>query len=241
MKFFGDEVGIEFVSFGFAHILLFVFVILGTALIIIFRKQLRNWKHERKAMKIVAATALVWELGLYAWYIFNGTWTWEGSLPIGLCAFTLYIGIFALYFKKFQLFAVGYFWTWGAIASVLFPDILFSYDRYRFYQFMFGHVNFFLMFIYMIFVYKWYPTWDSWKRSCIALISIVFILIIASNATGANLMFMLESDGTPFEIFEGYGYALYLLGVISMSFGIILIWMVPFAIYHKRNKKVEIN
>ena len=241
MKFFGDEVGIEFVSFGFAHILLFIGVFIGATLIIVFREQIRNYKYERKIAKIVAVTALVWELGLYTWKIGNGIWEWADALPIGLCAFTLYIAIFALYFKKFKLFAIGYFWTWSAIASVLFPDILFSYDRYRFYQFMLGHINFFLMFVYMIFVYKWYPTWKSWKRSCITLSTIVVILIIASNATNANLMFMLNGDGSPFEMFEGYGYAVYLLGVVSMSFVIILIWMIPFAIYHKRNKKVEID
>ena len=237
--FFSDDVGIEFSAFSFVHILLFIGIILGSTLIFIFRKRIREWKHERQFAKTVAILAFVWELLLYLWYIVNGIWTPEHSLPIGLCAFVLYIGIFSLYFKNYKLFAVGYFWTWGAIASVLFPDIAFSYDRFRFYQFMLGHMNFFWMFLYMIFVYKWYPNWQDWKRSCITLSIIVLILIITSNITNANLMFMLRSDGTPFEIFEGYGYAVYLIGVISLSFIVIFIWFLPFMLYHRRNKKIE--
>jgi len=65
---------------------------------------------------------------------------------------------------------------------------------------------------------------------------IVVILIIASNVTGENLMYMLNGDGTPFEMFEQFGYIGYLVGVLTMSFGIILIWFLPFIIYHKRKK-----
>jgi len=236
-EFFSNTVGRELSWFSIEHIALFVFVIIGAILIITFRTQIRNYKHERKVAKIVAIAAFLWEIALYLWMAGNGEYTIPHSLPIGLCAFTLYIGIFALYFKNFGLFEIGYFWTWGAIASILFPDILYSVDRFRFYQFTLGHINFFLMFIYMIFVYQWYPTWKSWKKSCITLTIIVFILIIASNITNENLMYMLNADDTPFSMFEGNGYFLYLLGVISMSFGIIFVWFTPFMLYHRKNNK----
>lgn len=234
MKFFGDEVGIEFVAFNYIHIMLFVLIIIGASLIFIYRVKLRNWKHERLFAKTVAISAFVWELLLYLWYIVNGTWTWAHSLPLSLCAFTLFIGIYALYTKKYKLFAIGYFWTWGALASILFPDIPYSVDRFRFYQFIFGHMNFFFMYIYMILVYQWYPNWKDWKQSCLVLTTIVIVLIIASNLTGENLMFMLNGDGSPFEMFEQFGYIGYLIGVVTMSYAIIFIWFLPFVIYHKR-------
>ncbi len=236
MKFFSDDIGLIFEPYNGIHLALILLVILGVVLIFRYRNSLRVYKYERRVAKIIAVSALIWEISLYAWFIGNGIWTVEHSLPIGLCAFTLYLAIFALYFKKYSLFAIGYFWTWGAIASVLFPDIPYSIDRFRFYQFMFGHLNFFFMYIYMIFVYKWYPTFSDWKKSCITLTIIVFILIATSNIFDINFMFMLNGAGTPFEVFEPFGYLGYLIGVILLSFSIIYIWYIPFMIYHKSHK-----
>jgi hypothetical integral membrane protein (TIGR02206 family) len=215
--------------------LLFVWIFLGIFIIFIFRKKIRKLKNERKIAMIIAGFAFLWEVGLYVWKIAHGATEWDEFLPIGLCAFTLFIGIIALFFKKFSLFEIGYFWTWGALASILFPDILFSYDRYRFYQFMIGHSFFFFMYIYMIFIYRWYPTWKSWRKSVITLVIVTIILIIISNITNKNLMFMLNSEGSPFGMFEGNGYLLYLVGVILMSFAICTIWYLPFFIYNKKN------
>ena len=147
--------------------------------------------------------------------------------------------MFALFFKKIGVFEIGYLWTWGALASILFPDIAYSFDRFRFYQFMIGHMFFFFMYMYMLFVYKWYPTWKSWRKSVITLITIVIILIVISNITNENLMYMLDADGTPFSIFEGHGYAVYLIGVISLSFAIVFIWFTPFLIARKYQKKLQ--
>lgn len=237
--FFSDTVGEVFEAFSFLHILLFIFTIVGITFIIIFRIKIREYKYERRIAKGMALFALVWEFALYAWKISNGETDWLEILPIGLCAFTLYLGIAALFFKKFSLFEIGYFWTWGALASILFPDILYSFDRFRFYQFMIGHLFFFLMYMYMIFVYKWYPTWKSWRKSVITLVIIVIILAVISNLTNENLMFMLESEGTPFSIFEGHGYFVYMLGVVSLSFAIIFVWFIPFLIVHKSLNKLH--
>lgn len=240
--FFSDEIGVEFIPFGLLHLLLFAIVIIGSSFIIIYRRKIREYKFERRIAKSIAVFAFSWEIALYVWYLINGIWEWEHSLPISLCAFTLFIGIFSLIFKKFSLFEIGYFWTWGAIASVLFPDIPYSFDRFRFYQFMFGHMLFFFMYVYMISVYKWYPNWKSWKKSCITLTTIVIILIITSNVTGKNLMFMLNGAGSPFEMFEGGSYFMYLFGVITMSFSIIFIWFIPWIFYHRvKNRKTKIE
>lgn len=231
--FFSDDVGRVFEPFSFLHILLFILIIAGIVLLYVFRERIRNHPKERYIAKGMALFALIWEFALYAWKLGNGFRDPVDILPIGLCAFTLYFGMFALFFKKKIVFEIGYFWTWGALASVLFPDITYSIDRFRFYQFMIGHMFFFFMYIYMIFVYQWYPTWKSWRKSVITLVSITILMIILSNLFQENLMFMLESDGTPFSMFEGHGYALYLIGVISLSFVIMTVWFTPFLIRNK--------
>lgn len=234
--FFTDEVGLIFEPFGWLHISLFIIVITGVLLIVYFRKVLRNHPKERTIAIVIASFAFVWEIGLYAWKIGNGLWSWDDGLPLGLCGLTLYVAIFAMYFKKFSLFEIGYYWTWGAIASVLFPDILYSIDRFRFYQFMFGHMFFFFMFVYMIAVYQWYPTWKSWRKSVLTLSLITVILTITSFITDTNLMFMRESEGTPLELFEGGPYIFYFIGVVGLAFIIMTVWQLPWHFYHKRTK-----
>ena len=238
--FFTDEVGIVFEPFSLLHYTLFFLVGIGILIIFVFRKRIREYRYERRVAIAMASFSFIWELSLYAWKIGNGIVSWGDILPIGLCGFTLYIGIFAMLFKSKILFEIGYFWTWGAIASVLFPDIAFSIDRFRFYQFMIGHMFFFFLYMYMIFVYKWYPTIKSWRKSIITLITVTVILILFSNITNKNLMFMLNSEGTPFSIFEGHGYVLYLTGVILLSFCICTIWYIPFIFINKNIKKKSV-
>ena len=238
--FFSDEVGVVFEPFSLVHMILFICIFLGIGLIYINRKRLRNHPKERLIAKSMALFAFTWELTLYLWKIVAAQErAWDQILPIGLCAFTLYLGIYALFFKSKTAFLIGYFWTWGAIASVLFPDIPYSYDRFRFYQFMIGHMFFFFMYVYMLIVYQWYPTLKDWKRSATVLLSITLILIIISNITKRNLMFMLDADGTPFTMFEGHGYGFYLIGVITLSFAIVFVWGIPFYLYHRKKQSLH--
>lgn len=235
--FFSDTLGRVFEPFSLLHLLLFVLIVLGVGLIFLFRKKIRQSRHERLIAKGMALFALFWEFSLYAWKLANGNRDWADILPIGLCAFTLYVGMFALFFKKKTAFEIGYFWTWGALASVLFPDISYSWDRFRFYQFMFGHMFFFFMYMYMIFVYRWYPTIKSWRKSVITLFSLTLVLIAVSNLTDKNLMFMLNGEDTPFQIFEGHGYFLYLVQVIGLSLVLMTVWYLPFYFVHKLQKE----
>lgn len=237
--FFSDVAGVEFQPFGFLHILFMILVILGSVLIYIYRDWLRNHPKERWIAVSLVLFGLFWELALYVWKIAHSDWTWYGGIPFfSLCGMTLYVGMAALLFKNFRLFEIGYFWTWGAIASVLFPDILHSYDRFRFYQFMFGHMAFFYMFIYMIFIYRWRVTWKSFQLSTTTLFVIAILYTAMSNLTGENLMFMLRSDGTPLSMFEGGPYIFYVIGTIVLSFVVMAVWMVPFHVTSKQTKSV---
>jgi hypothetical integral membrane protein (TIGR02206 family) len=236
--FFSDTVGLVFEPFGFLHIVLFIFVALGVFMIVCFKDRIAQWKHERILAISMASFALLWEISLYLWKIGNGLWTWDDGLPLGLCGMTLYVAMVAMSFHKKSWFEVGYYWTWGAIASVLFPDIPYSFDRFRFYQFMFGHMFFFFMYVYMIAVYRWIPTWKSWRKSVGILFVITLFYILLSNLTDTNIMFMREADGTPLSIFEGGSYLFYVSGVIGLAIILMTLWQLPWELF-KRNQKAK--
>ncbi len=234
--FFSDVTGLELAEFGLLHISLILLIILGSVLIYIYRDKLRNYKHEKRVRYTMASFALLFEFSLYAWKIGNGIWTWEDGLPIGVCGLTLYLAIIAMYTKKFNIFEIGIFWSFGAVASVMFPDTPYSVDRFRFYQYMFGHMFFFFMYIYMLFVLEFVPTFKSFKKSYIVMFITAVTLLAVNSILNTNFFYLVESDETPFEIFEGNGQALYLIGIYIAVSLLMSIWYLPFYVYNKKHK-----
>ena len=55
--------------------------------------------------------------------------------------------------------------------------------------------------------------------------------------TNANFFFLIRADGTPFEIFEGHGYPLYLAGVVSLSLLVLYLWYLPVKFFMSPERK----
>jgi len=226
--FFSNSVGIPLKPFDAYHLLSLGLIVLTVFLIYQNKDKLRTWKHEKTFRYSLGVFSILWEIALHLWQYGNGMWTWADSAPIGLCFFSLAMGIYVMFTKSFRVFEIGYFWAIGGVASILFPDIAYGPDRFRFYQYVLGHLGFFTMFMYMLFVHNYHPTAQSLKRSIIYLSAIVFVFVLPVNwLTGANFLFVIRADGTPFEIFEGYGYPLYLSGVVCLSLIVMYLWYIP--------------
>jgi len=236
--FFTDQVGIEFQEYGIWHILPLAVIVLGVILIYLFRNKLRNYKHEKYIRYGMATFAIIMELSLHAWKIGTGTWHFPDSLPIGLCAFSLFMSIYVLFTKSWKVFEIAYFWSLGGLVSVLFPDILFGPDRFRYYQFLLSHMIFFWGFMYMMFVHGYIPTNKSFKKSFLLLLGMVTIVIIPLNfAWNANFMYLRTPGDTPFLLFDGHGYLFYAVACITLSALVIAAWYSPIWIYHQIQKK----
>lgn len=235
--FFSDEIGIMFQEYGIWHLLPLLFITLGVIVIYIFRKQLRDYKYEKYVRYGMAMFAIVMELSLHVWKIINGTWHFPDSLPIGLCAFSLFMSIYVLFTKSWKVFEIAYFWSLGGLVSVLFPDILFGPDRFRYYQFLFSHMIFFWGFMYMMFVHGYIPNNKSFKKSFILLTLLVLFVIIPINFWwNANYMYLRTPGDTPFLLFDGHGYFIYALGCIGLAMTVITLWYSPIWIWRKITK-----
>ena len=239
--FFSHEVGMQFQEFGIGHIMTFVITIVGLILLYIYRKQLKNYKYEKQLRWGIAIFALVWEIGLYIFRLTeNPVPPWNDIVPFGsLCGIALFVGMAVLVTKSYKLYEIGYFWTFGAIASLLFPDIAYSFDRYRFYQFMIGHSLFFYMFAYMMFVHNFIPTLKSYGKSVLTLFIITITYIGVNALLDVNFLFLAESEGTPFEIFEFGSQFLYIVLVIISAGVLMFIWLGIARLYKKLSKSPE--
>lgn len=169
--------------------------------------------------------------------MYHGNWDFANSLPFHLCRLTNYLGIIAMFTKSYRIFEVAYFWCLGGVVSILFPDILHGTDRYRYFHFIISHILFFYMYMYMLFVLKFELSFKSFKKSYFTLLGLVLIVIIPiNNIFDMNYMYLLYPADTPFSIFGGNGYFLYLIGCLSLSMIVMFLWYLPIYFYNRTKK-----
>jgi len=58
------------------------------------------------------------EVSLQLWLVLNGNWTAKANLPVGLCSFSLYLGVFVMFTKNYKVFEIAYFWSIGGVILV---------------------------------------------------------------------------------------------------------------------------
>ncbi|QMS85799.1 TIGR02206 family membrane protein [Candidatus Xianfuyuplasma coldseepsis] len=227
-----------FTVFGWNHIIPLLAIIVGVYLIYHYRYELRNYKYERRVRYGIAIFAILLEVSFQLWQMFHGQWDFADSLPLHLCRLTSYLGIYIMFSKNTKVFEIAYFWSLAGVVSILFPDILHGADRYRYYHFMMSHILFFYMYMYLLFVLDFRLTFKSFKKSFITLFVLaVGIIIPINNIFNMNYMYLLEPGDTPFTIFEGHGYLLYVIGCIGLTMVVITLWYLPIHFYNRYRKE----
>jgi uncharacterized membrane protein YwaF len=88
----------------------------------------------------------------------------------------------------------------------------------------------------MLFVLEFVPTFKSFKKSYIVMFITAVTLLAVNSILNTNFFYLVESDETPFEIFEGNGQALYLIGIYIAVSLLMSIWYLPFYVYNKKHK-----
>ncbi|MCD6482228.1 MAG: TIGR02206 family membrane protein [Candidatus Izimaplasma sp.] len=236
--FFGDTVGIEFVAWEIYHFIPMALVVIGVLLIYLFKDKIKASGYDKRIRYTLGTLGIISEVSLQIWLIANGNWTAKANLPIGLCSFSLYLGVYVMFTKNWKVFEIAYFWSLGGVISVLFPDILYGPDNFRYYNFLFLHMIFFFMYMYMLFVNDYIPTFSSFKKSFVLLLIVVLFVIVPLNLIfGTNFMYLLEPGDTPFGIFWGHGYPIYLTGCILLAMIVMTLWYAPLAVYYKLKAK----
>lgn len=237
--FFTDKLGIELGFFGPWHLLQILITIVVVYLIFKYRNELQDYTHEKRIRYIVASILLLIELSIHVWGIYNNTWTLKHSLPLDLCTINIYGSIILMFTKNRKLFNIIYFWGFGALLSIIFPDILFGPDRYRYYQFFYAHMGFLWIYMYMIFVHGFNPNVKQFIRSSGYLFVLAILIVLPINILiGENYMFVLRGEGTPLEILEPLGQFIYTIGTIIVITLVAMIWYGPMYLYLKKVNRI---
>lgn len=136
----GQGETVEFTYFSLAHILPIAIMLAVIGLIIIFRKKLRNCKHEDKIRLTLGFILIITEM-TYFWRL-AGVESLNSSavdhLPITVCGWAIIFSTFLVLTKNKTLYDIVYFWVFaGSTFGILTPTVI-TYcgpTRIRYYQF----------------------------------------------------------------------------------------------------------
>jgi len=237
-SFFSGSRGIDdsILSFIIPYLLVITFV----TLVIVFRKALRNYKHEKVVRYSIVTFAMITELIFFWWmftteahYSFKEFFVDKSMLPIHACAMALWLMVYAGYTKNQKVFRIGFYLAiMGPLLTLFAGTVDYSLDRFRYWHFYQGHINTFVIAHYLMFVNKLKISKGDWKRATIFVYIIAVFLAIPINAiTGSDYLYVYNTHGSPFEIIENW-----VLALAAAALMIIILFRLIEYIYLEKNK-----
>ncbi len=198
--FFGQGEEVEFRYFSLAHILPIVMLLGVIALLVIYGKKVKDWKHEGKLRLGLALTLIITEMS-YFWRLV-GVESLNANpvdhLPITVCGWAIIFSSYLIVTKSQNLFDIVYFWVFaGSTFGLLTPTVI-TYcgpTRFRYYQFWLEHTLGYVVLFYMMFVHGMRPNIKSMIKSYCALVVLGTVAIVANSMLpGANYLFMAMTE-----------------------------------------------
>ena len=199
--FFGSRPG-SFHTFGIEHFIPLILLGISIFLVIFFSKKLKEWKHEPKLRIIFAVLMLISEMSYFWRLLYTRNGNVRDHLPITVCGIATIMCSICLMTKTKFLFEISYFWVLGSsLLALIMPTVISETgpEFFRYYQFWFQHSSIFIAVFYMIFVFKWRPTWFSMAKAAAAftvLLGLAFL--VNASIAGANYLFIgVVDEGNP--------------------------------------------
>ncbi|MDG5789561.1 TIGR02206 family membrane protein [Evansella sp. AB-P1] len=216
-----------------AHIIVLIVFVLSMVWIYFHR----NKQYMRHVRWIIFVLLIFSEISLIAWTIYHGLWSVRFHLPLNLCTISLYVTAFMIVFRSYAIFEIVYFFgVGGAIQALLTPDLFYTFPHFRFLHFFIAHIAIILGIFYMVFVYKFRPTFRSMIKSFVALNVIAFIVFWVNIMTGANYMFLARKPEGP-SILDLLGpYPWYILSLELVAIVMFILLYLPFYILQKKEE-----
>lgn len=219
-SFFSGKPELPFSDYGLAHTVMIMLFLTVAALIIGYRTVLRDNPREKQFRIAAGIFALLLEAGFKVWLFIHGRLTFPDILSLDLCYITLLLSSAAFIIGSRNIFNILWFWWFGGILSILFPDMgteSFSFDRFRFYHYFLVHSFFVWMNIYYLFVKQNIPTKKSAAQSLLLLVLLVFFTLSMDCIFKQNFMFLCDPPFDADFIMRIYNYSHAVYSTIYVS------------------------
>jgi hypothetical integral membrane protein (TIGR02206 family) len=224
-------------QFSLPHLAAIAALLVLAALIIAFRKRLAAWQGEGRLRLAATIVAVVFEVSLHVIIWIERGWVAfvANSIPLDLCAISLWLSVVLNATGRRWLFDLVYFWGWGAVASFAFADTQgASWNTWHYYQYFIVHG-------YILLTMTWFAAVKGYRPDLRSLVRAVAVLLPLSLGIrlldlafrgppwNFNFSFMVSPPdvGTPLDAF-GTGWGYYLL-FASLVLGVLALVAVPWS------------
>jgi hypothetical integral membrane protein (TIGR02206 family) len=212
--------------FSYSHIAALM-VFLMTLIIMVYSFQ--KWKNQRgeKTIGWILLSLLVGSEVFYQlWAISYGVWDSRETLPLHLCSFSTFFGIY-LFFKRNNVLFYFYFYIgfFPPILALVTPDLLFEFPHFRYFKFFIHHMAIPLMAVYLLLTKKYILSIKSIVYGLLTLNLMILPIGLINKWIGSNYFFLAgPPEGDTALSFFGEG----IMYFINLEFAAFILFFISF-------------
>lgn len=236
----------HFEMFGQQHMLVLYTIATFLLLIVIFRNKIKT--KTSRIIKITASiVAITFEIFFHVWNYVNRNNFISSLFYFDLCSITfilsciLNLAINLSSNKRYAIFELIYFWNIGAIGAIIFPNIVCSANKFRFYHFFITHAYILLTTFYGVVIEKYKITLKSYFRSLKVLYICALFVFFVDHIFKQNYMFLLHAPESVSPLRYLGGGIKYYLNFMLLGATVLFIFYLPFGITNSIVKAKKIN
>ncbi len=227
--------GLESSVFSY-YIVPWIILLVVICLIVIFRKQLRNSKKERKVRLGITVFFVTMEIFYWFWRFSD----YDYSIPHELATLLLqactisfwFVAISNIINKEKLARIVIFLGILGPLMTLTIgPYTARSFDNFRYWHFYLSHLYTLSMMFYYLIIKQPKLTWKDFKISFVFMFIYAVIAIIINITVGTtNILYLYNADQTPFKNwFWG-------ISIPTIAIG----FFIPFYLFHYfKNEKID--
>ncbi len=211
-------------------ILVFLIIFLYT-----YRKKLQDHPFRNKIRIAMAVLLLLAEVALQAWYIANGIWAADRSLPLHLCSAAVVLCPIMLITRKYRLYEVLFFWgIAGTTQAIVTPDLWYAFPHFIFFQYFFAHSLIVLACLWMTFVEQYHPSILSVGKTFIYTNLYLLFVLVVNLIIGSNYLYLMGPPEQPtiLDLFSER-WPIYILQLQALGLFAIFLCYLPFPLAKK--------
>jgi hypothetical integral membrane protein (TIGR02206 family) len=236
-----DYSGPPFQFFGIGHLLALSLILTFCLSFLYFRNVLGDVQ-KKNFRWTLAIILFINELAWHAWAVYWGIWNIQTMLPLHMCSVVVWLTIYMLLTKNYQIYEISYFLgIGGALQALLTPDITgYGFPHFRAFNSFLAHGLLVSVPIYMTVVEGFRPTLASFKRVFIWANIYIVPVFLLNLAIGSNYLFIAYKPDFPTLLDLLAPWPWYIIQLEVVGFLILFILYVPFFIKDWQLKKTNL-